>query len=61
MLIFYTTNPLVYKKRSLCVFEPFGGLRATTTVVRYDDDPRLIGRLLVDLTFIIIIIIITVY
>ena len=30
--IFYTINPLLYDKRSLCVFEPLLGLRATYAV-----------------------------
>ena len=31
--IFYTINPLLYKKQPLCVFEPlFGGLGATYAV-----------------------------
>ena len=39
-LMFYTINPLLYEKRSLCVFEPlFGGLRATYAV-----HLRLIGK-----------------
>ena len=43
-LIFYTINPLLYEKRSLCIFEPpFGGLAATYTV-----HLRLIGKLIVD-------------
>ena len=32
-LIFYMINPLLYEKRSLCIFEPlFGGLVATYAV-----------------------------
>jgi len=43
-------NPLLYKKRSLCVFEPtLGGLGATYTV-----HLRLVGKLLPDFLLVII-------
>ena len=47
-LIVYTINPLLYKKRPLCVFEPVfrlgvGGLEATYAV-----HLRLIGKPVVD-------------
>ena len=49
-LIFYTTNPLLYDKRSLCVVEPlFGRLRATHAV-----HLRLIGNPVVDFLLAII-------
>ena len=49
-MIFYTTNPLSYEKRPLCVFEPlFGGLGATYAV-----HIRLIGKLVVDFLLVII-------
>ena len=49
-LIFYTINPLLYEKWSLCVFEPlWGSLGATYAVHR-----RLIGKLLVDFLLVII-------
>ena len=49
-LIFYTINPLLYDKRSLCVFEPlFGGFGATYTV-----QLRLIGKSVVDFLLVII-------
>ena len=40
-LIFYAINPLVYEKRSLCIFDPLvGGLRPTHTVhLRYTGKP----------------------
>ena len=48
-LIFYTVNALLYKKRSLCVFEPlFGGLWATYAV-----HLRLIGKPVVDFLLVI--------
>ena len=48
-LIFYTTNPLLYDKRPLCVFEPlFGGLGAT-----YDVHLRLTGKPIVDFLVVI--------
>jgi len=50
-LIFYTVNPLLYEKRSLCVFKPlFGGLEATYAV-----HLRLIGKPVVDFLLVIII------
>ena len=46
----YTINPLLYKKRSLCVFDPlFGGLTATYAV-----HLRLIGKPVVDFILVII-------
>jgi len=48
-LIIYTINPLLYGKRSLCVFEPLFELRATYTV-----HLRLIGKLVDDLLLVII-------
>jgi len=48
--IFYTINPVLYEKRSLCVFEPFfGGLEAMYAVHR-----RLIGKPAVDFLLVII-------
>ena len=48
-LIFYTTNPLLYDKRSLCVFEPsLRGLGATYAV-----HLRLIGKPVVDFLLVI--------
>ena len=49
-LTFYPTNPLLYDKRSLCVFEPlFGGLEATYAV-----HLMLIGKRVVDFLLVII-------
>ena len=49
-LIFYTINPHLYEKRSLCVFEPlFRGLGVTYTV-----HLRLIGKPVVDFLLVII-------
>ena len=49
-LLQYTINPLLYDKRSLCVFEPlFGGLGATYAV-----HLRLIGKPVVDFLLVII-------
>jgi len=49
-LIFYTINPLLYEKRSLCVFEPlFRGLRANRGLgATYAVHLRLIGKPVVD-------------
>ena len=49
-LIRYTINPLLYDKRSLCIFEPlFGGLGAMYAVYL-----RLIGKPIVDFLLLII-------
>ena len=49
-LMFYTINPLLYEKRSLCIFVPlFGGLEAMYAV-----HLRLIGKPVVDFLLVII-------
>ena len=49
-LIFYTINPLLYDKRSLCVFEPLFGVLGAT----YADRLRLIGKPILDFLLVII-------
>ena len=49
-LIFYTTNPLLYEKLSLCVFEPLFGVLGAT----YDVHLRLIGKPVLDFLLVII-------
>jgi len=49
-LIFYTISPLLYEKRSLCVFEPlFGEFRSNVAV-----HLQLLGQPVVDLLLVII-------
>jgi len=43
-LIFYTINPLLYDKRSLCMFEPLSGGSQATFAVHL----RLVGKPVVD-------------
>ena len=52
-LIFYTINPLLYKKRSLCVFVPLFGLGCSLGAT-YAVHLRLIGKPVVDFLLVII-------
>ena len=51
-LVFYTINPLLYKKRSPCISEPLFGLGGL--VATYAVHLRLIGKPVVDFLLVII-------